>query len=137
MAANDNLQVLLVTSTRRDAELIADALQAAGIQSQALETVEAAIEVLSARDVGALLIAEERLDDETVDLLGSVLKVQPAWSALPLLILTVAGGPTLQSRVRERLRWPLGAMTLLERPIRVATLVSSVQAALLARSSPV
>jgi signal transduction histidine kinase len=48
--------------------------------------------------------------------------------------LTIGGKETFQSRRQEQQRLSLGATTVLERPIRVATLVSSVKAALDARS---
>jgi signal transduction histidine kinase len=46
----------------------------------------------------------------------------------------MGGKETIQSRLREQRRLMLGNTTLLERPIRAATLVSSVKSALQARS---
>lgn len=43
------------------------------------------------------------------------LKEQPAWSALPITVLTVRGRETFQSRLRERQRLALGNTTLLDR----------------------
>ncbi len=135
MTASEDLQVLLVTPTGRDAELIENALQVSNVQSEALQNVAGAVEVFRSKDVGALLVAEEALGHEDIDLLASALKKQPPWSALPVLILTASGTDTFQSKVQEQQRSSLGDTTLLERPIRVATLVSSIKAALNARSN--
>jgi signal transduction histidine kinase len=131
---SDGLHVLVVTPTGRDAELIQNLLQASCMQSERLLDVAEAVKALQAREAGALLIAEEALGKQGVALLALALKEQPAWSALPILVLTVGGQETFQSRLRERQRVALGNTTLLERPIRPATLVSSVKAALHARS---
>jgi len=133
MVVTAGLQVLLVTPTGRDAKLIGEALAVADVQSEGMKDVSSAIEVFQTRDVGALLIAEEALERESIALLVSALARQPAWSALPVLVLTMGGTATVQSRRQEWQMLSLGATTLLERPIRAATLVSSVKAALHAR----
>jgi signal transduction histidine kinase len=79
--------------------------------------------------VGAMLIAEEALEEESIALLSSAITRQPSWSAVPIIVLTMGGKETTQSRRQARLRLPLGDTGLLERPIRVATLVSSVKSA--------
>jgi signal transduction histidine kinase len=126
----DGLQVLLVAPTGRDAELIEDALEAMGVQCETSKDVASAVAIYRARDIGALLIAEEALQGEANALLASALAEQPAWSAVPVLILTMGGKATLQSQYREQQLLSLGGATLLERPIRIATLRSSVNAAL-------
>jgi len=134
MAVSSGLQVLLVTPTGRDAKLIGTVLNLADVQSEALEDVASAIEVFQTRDVGALLVAEEALEHKEIALLGSALVEQPAWSALPVLVLTMGGKATVQSKRQERKQLSLGNTTLLERPIRAATLVSTVKAALQTRN---
>ena len=134
MTASDGLHVLLVTPTGRDAKLIANALNTSNMQSEVLNDVASAVDVFRAKDIGAMLIAEEALEPEAIALLSSALAQQPTWSALPVLVLTMGGKETFQSRRQERQRLSLGDITLLERPIRVATLVSSVKAARDSRS---
>ncbi len=134
MIASEDLRVLLITPTGRDAELIENALHISNVQSETLKDVASAVEVIRARDVGALLVAEEALGHEAIDLLAGALKEQRPWSALPVLILTTGEKETFQSDFQERQRSLLDT-TLLERPIRVATLVSSIKAALKARSN--
>lgn len=134
MTASDGLHVLLVTPTGRDAELIANALNTSNMQSEVLNDVASAVDVFRAKDIGAMLIAEEALEPGAIALLSSALAQQPTWSALPVLVLTMGGKETFQSRRQERQRLSLGDITLLERPIRVATLLSSVKAARDSRS---
>jgi hypothetical protein len=136
MAGSDGLQVLLVAPTGRDAGLIEDALKSSGLQSQALKDVAHAAGIFHGTDVGALLVAEEALGTAEIALLASALRDQPSWSALPVLILTMGGKETIHSRSREQRRLMLGNTTLLERPIRAATLVSSVKSALKALCRP-
>jgi signal transduction histidine kinase len=134
MAGSDGLEVLLVTPTGRDAELITDVLRSSGVPSQVFKNIFDAVEVFRARDVGALLIAEEALGNEEISHLSTGLGQQPAWSLLPVLILTEAGVGSSQSLLRERRRLALGNTNLLERPVRPTTLVSSVKAALYMRT---
>lgn len=133
MTAGNGLHVLLVTPTGQDAALLQKALNLANVQSDVLKDVATAIGVFQTTEVGALLVAEEALGREAIALLASALAAQPAWSALPVLILTMGGKATVQSRRQERQQLSLGSTTLLERPIRAATLVSSIRAALHAR----
>jgi signal transduction histidine kinase len=130
MLCGDGLRVLLVTPTGRDAELIEKVLSVTGVSSEALKDVASAVDLFHAKDVGALVIAEEALQGDATGLLALALAQQPAWSAVPVLILTMSGKATPESRRRDQRLLSLGGATLLERPIRVATLRSSVEAAL-------
>jgi signal transduction histidine kinase len=134
MAGSDGLEVLLITPTGRDAELISDVLRLSGVQSRAFNHIFHAVEVFRARDVGALLIAEEALGDEEIAHLSTCLRQQPAWSLLPVLILTSSGLESSHSLLRERRRLVLGNTNLLERPVRPTTLVSTVKTALYMRT---
>jgi signal transduction histidine kinase len=70
---------------------------------------------------------------EAIDLLTQSIAAQPAWSDFPILVLTGGGSSTPMTENAVRSRAPLGNITLLERPLRPATLISAVQAALRAR----
>ena len=81
---------------------------------------------------GALLMTEEALEiDSAFDFLNA-LNGQPAWSELPLIILT-AGGESRQARLLELAAAAPGSVTLLERPIRTITLLRSIEVALNSR----
>ena len=128
-----SLVVRVIAPTGRDAELITTVLQSNGV----LAEVGNSLTLFSGRSehdpIGPLLIAEEALTREFIQQLSILLHGQPAWSDLPILILTGSGRETLQSHSLQGKRLPLGSPILLERPIRTATLVSSVKAALRAR----
>ena len=61
---------------------------------------------------------------------SAVFASQPPWSDLPVLVLTRPGADSAESSEAVRM---LGNVTLLERPVRVATLMTAVRTALRAR----
>jgi len=82
-----------------------------------------------ARGAGALLVAEEALTGSTA--LIDWLHQQPPWSDLPILVLARPGAdPGAASPATDK----LGNVTILDRPTRVANLLSAVRSALRARS---
>ncbi len=81
----------------------------------------------------ALLIAEEALiPDERLVLLDA-LAAQPPWSDIPIIVLTSKAGSERISRHALEIFGPSANVTLLERPLHAATLVSAVQMAVRAR----
>src|SRR5688500_14259916 len=79
---------------------------------------------------GAVLLPEEAATNVQIDAFESYLRAQPPWSDLPILLLTRHGADSEQANQAVR---ALGNVTLLERPVRVATLLSAVRTALRAR----
>ena len=132
LSGND-LKVLVLAPVGRDAWLLQDALQFAGLNAVQVSSLSEAIPLLSEEGLGGLLVTEEVLNVASIALLGRALERQPTWSDLPILILTRGGSSTELSRRREQDRLPLGTVTLLERPIRKAPLLSSVRSALRSR----
>ncbi len=132
--SGNQLRVLVIAPIGRDSQLLRDALASAGLNAQVVESIPHAILRLKDEEIGALLITEEVLNVANIALLGEELNAQPAWSDLPVLVLTVGGSATTMSRRREQERLPLGSPILLERPIRSATLISSVRSALRSRA---
>ena len=80
---------------------------------------------------GVLLIAEEALADGGLEDLSTILAKQPVWSDLPVLLLARYGADSLT--VSKALN-ALGNISLLERPVRPATLITAIRAALKARN---
>ena len=66
--------------------------------------------------------------------LARVLKEQPPWSDLPLIVLSCAGDSAAITNPWLAELGPLGNVTVIERPVRPATLISVVRAAVRARS---
>jgi signal transduction histidine kinase len=80
---------------------------------------------------GLVLIAAEALHGPELEALFMYLEQQPAWSDLPIVLLTHHGGQ--EQGPSSRLSEQLGNVTFLERPFHPATLVSLVSAALRGR----
>ncbi|HET7440555.1 MAG TPA: sensor histidine kinase [Terriglobales bacterium] len=126
------LQVLVFAPFGKDSALIAGMLQRAGLRVDVMSNPKQLAQAVS-QGAGAAVLTEEALNPEAVNELSSVLRAQPAWSDFPLLVLTDGGASTPNSEIAMRARAPLGTLTLLERPLRAATLVSAVDSALRAR----
>ncbi len=123
-------RLLLVLSTPRDTELARTLLTRAGIAVHVCATVAELQEELR-RGVGAVLIAEEMLaPGNALTVLADAVEAQPHWSDLPVLIAAKGGADSLE--VGDAISM-LGNVILLERPLHVAALLSSVHAALRAR----
>ena len=128
-----DLTVSICAPFGKDAALIERVLAQAGVKTQAV-TSAMELERSIADKVGAAIITEEVLqDDEAVQMLGQKLSLQPPWSDFPIIVLTGSGLTTASTESAVRARAPLGNVTLLERPLRPATLVSAARSALLAR----
>ncbi|MBJ6751234.1 sensor histidine kinase [Geomonas anaerohicana] len=84
------------------------------------------------KGAGALLIEEEALSSATKQCLVGALSggAPPAWSELPIIVL-LRPGPETQT-ARDALLLP-GDVTLVERPVRVNTLVAIIRSALRSR----
>ena len=131
--SNHPLPVLIVAPYGRDASLIAETLQRTSIHWELCHDPRAAVPRLS-NGTGALLLEEEALDDELIREFASALQHQPPWSDAPVIVLTRArGGSSTTSKLMAQMRQPLGHTTLMERPIRPETLVSTVETVLRAR----
>ena len=80
---------------------------------------------------GLLLIASEALLGCELEPLLGLIEQQPAWSDLPIILLTHHGGPA--QNPASRLGPQLGNVTFLERPFHPVTLISLVTTALRGR----
>lgn len=126
------LAVLILAPIGRDARLIADTLQNAGISSHVVESAAVAIAKIK-ESVGLALIAEEALDQNSIRGIAEALAAQPPWSDLPVVIMTGNSGSKHATDELVARGAPLGHVTLVERPLRPVTLLSMVQSMLQAR----
>jgi signal transduction histidine kinase/ActR/RegA family two-component response regulator len=112
--------------------MLTTALRAAGLTAEACRDAgDLTGDLMST--AGAVLLAEEALTPGAMATLMAALDHQPPWSDIPIIILT-ASGRMAEPSVADLKRFnQLGNITLLERPIRVMTLHSSVESALRAR----
>src|SRR4051794_8516481 len=115
-------RVLLLAPTAKDAAVSCDVLTAAGRDCCACAD-PAALCAEIGRGAGAAVLAEEALSGGRAARLVAVLKAQPRWSDLPVIVLTAAG-PTSPQKVQALL--DLGNVTLLKRPLEVAVFLNAV-----------
>lgn len=126
---NAELRVLALTPTGKDAELVRSMLDRADVASMICPDLDDLQEQLD-EGVGAVLIPEEFVLKDQNRGLSSWLRAQPPWSDLPVLVLARPGANSVTVARAMNL---LGNVTVLERPTRVAALVSAIRTALRAR----
>ena len=105
-------------------------LSSAGIRVEICATFDALVRELQQRRRGDPASRRGVSACHTTAMLREVLDAQPPWSDLPVLVLTRPGADSAESGEAVR---TLGNVTLLERPVRVATLLSAVRTAMRAR----
>ena len=124
-------RVLVLAPVGRDAELAAGMLRNAGRHAfVCADARRLAVEI--GRGAGAALVTTEVLVPPALEVLAGAVAAQPAWSDFPFLVFTSFATGDAGARVLTSLA-PLGNIALLERPVRVATLLSAIDAALRAR----
>lgn len=124
-------RILIAAPVGRDAELMCAQLGKAGIPCESFRDLEALCREFDA-GAGALLFTEEALPPEAMRTLVNALEKQPAWSEVPVMILT--GLPSLETRQRSFQQLArLTNLTLIDRPVRIQSLISAAQSALNAR----
>jgi signal transduction histidine kinase/ActR/RegA family two-component response regulator len=118
---------VLVWASARDGRLTCGFLTEIGFSCVSCDSWEAFRAELE-QGVGAVVIAGEYLSESVLANLQAIVDAQPAWSDLPVII--VAGTEPVGDDDRFR---RLGNVSLLQRPVSVDTLRSTVRAALRAR----
>ncbi|MGC2109931.1 MAG: PAS domain-containing protein [Candidatus Korobacteraceae bacterium] len=128
----DGLLAVVVAPSGRDAEVICDTLRDALIDCVSCRDLEQA-EQYVAPGTGVIILAEEAFTPLVSEQFAAVLRSQPTWSEIPLIVLTVFGRSSEYSERMTSLRKPLGTALVLERPVRRETLAAAVQSALESR----
>jgi signal transduction histidine kinase/ActR/RegA family two-component response regulator len=131
--AEPECRVLVMAPTGRDAQLIGRAVCKEALHCHVCRGVEEFTEEFRAGG-GIGVLAEEGLTGVSLEPLVTALHEQPPWSDFPLVLLTRSGA--LESDTVHRLLDVFGSkanITLLDRPVHVATLLSTVRSSLRAR----
>jgi signal transduction histidine kinase len=127
------VRILICAPRGRDAPLIAETLHKSGIDSMTVASMEELC-LEAEQGVGAVILTEEALNNGALAQLKFALASQEPWSDLPIVVLTSGGLEGTERTLMTVERLDRGAnMTLIERPLRVVTLVSVVHAALRTR----
>jgi len=114
--------------TGRDAELVCEMLGRVGILCEVVASHDLSDEI--GIGAGAVLIAEEALQDGILEKLEAIVSEQPVWSDLPMVVFS--GSNSDPENLLQRLSSTFNA-TIVERPIRITMLISAVRGALRAR----
>jgi signal transduction histidine kinase/CheY-like chemotaxis protein len=119
-------RILILVPTTKDAVATQRILQTAGLISHVCESM-LQIAREGGRGAGAALLTEESIANDREGYLSSFLRAQPKWSDFPLVVLTRAG---LDPRTSFADLRAVGRMTLVQRPVQIAGLVSTLEAAI-------
>ena len=122
-------RVLIYAPFGQDAALASKMLALAKVDNLVTATVQELAQQLQL-GAGAVLTVEEALSNGGLKAIGEYVQSQPGWSDLPVVLLTNRGPDSLS--VRQAIA-VLGNVTLLERPVRTLTFVTSLQSVLRAR----
>ncbi len=125
-------RVLVLAPFGKDALLVREVLERSGIPVGVVGNVGAIARCVGG-GAGAAIVAEESLSEDAIELLGRSVASQPAWSDFPIIVLTGGGATTPYTEMMVRSRTPMGNINLIERPLRPATLISSVRTAIRSR----
>lgn len=127
-----DLRVLVLAPFGQDASLMERVLRQSGVKALTVSSARALALAIS-ENAGCAVVSEEVLRDAQIRLLTQELANQPAWSDFPMIVLTGGGTSMAATELAVRSRASLGNVSLLERPLRPATLISAVRSALVAR----
>jgi two-component system, sensor histidine kinase len=116
-------RVLIHAPVGRDGQLAQRVLAEAGVEAVLPADMQELCAMLDA-GAGAVLLTEETLTPSGMALLLGALLRQPTWSDVPLIVFGAPSSTLLEQS---------GNMTVIERPVRIRTLVSAIKAALRAR----
>src|SRR4051812_45401244 len=116
-------RVLVLAPTTKDGATSRRILSEAGISCVLCPDLDSLRREMEAGAAAAIL-TEEAATSRAAQGLTEALARQPAWSDFPLLILARGGADSPEARQALEV---LGNVILLERPVRVLTLVSSVR----------
>ena len=129
---NFDERILVVAPLGRDAAVMTAFMARSGLEAVAVDNADALATTI-ASGVGVIVITEETLFPSVPVALVEALRAQPAWSDVPVIVLTSADRVAEPTAVTLRGFDSLGNVTLLERPVRMMTLLSTLRSALRAR----
>jgi signal transduction histidine kinase/ActR/RegA family two-component response regulator len=123
--------ILILAPIGRDGELMRDQLRAAGLHAFVCSDIDDLCGRLG-DDTGAIIVTEEALPHDALAALTRCMSGQPPWSEVPLIVLT--GAPAIDAQPRSFDAFGKRTnVTLIDRPVRIKSLVSAAQSALRAR----
>ena len=122
-------RVLLRAATSRDATMARAVLERAAFKVHACADVAEVVRE-AGRGAGVLVLAEETLGGDNAAALKAGLRSQGEWSDVPIIVLARQGA---DSRAIAGIMDAFANVTVIERPMRITSLVSAIRSALRAR----
>lgn len=123
--------ILVLAPLGRDAELACEILGQYDVSCVNCESIDQLVEGIEA-GAGSALITEEALSPEALEKLNETLDRQPKWSEFPIMVFTSQSDVEWRSRSLNGFA-SRANVTLVDRPIRINTLVSAARSVLRAR----
>ena len=121
---------LVIAPAGRDSSVIGQLLRSAGLHCRSDSDGEALFQALIDGDAAGAIVTDDALARIGTARLREAIERQPPWSDFPFVLLTRRGEPREGSRSIEE----LVNVTILERPLHPASLVSAARSALRGRS---
>jgi len=130
-AGSRPLRILLLAPTGRDASTMAGILSRGGFTADVCASAEELCRGIG-EGAGVAVVTAEALTLPAMRRIAATLAAQPPWSEIPLMIFVAAPDMDRAARSFEGLG-PRAYVTLVDRPIHVKTLLSSMRTALRSR----
>jgi signal transduction histidine kinase/ActR/RegA family two-component response regulator len=129
---NLDRRILILAPTGRDGELAARFLREGGFHARVCDRIETLCQEML-DGAGLIFLTGEALTPEAMQCLVEALALQPTWSDIPIVVLTSGGGEMPGNAEALSALVETGNVTLIERPVRVMTLMSTIRSGLRAR----
>ncbi|HEY0326556.1 MAG TPA: response regulator [Allosphingosinicella sp.] len=116
---------IVVAPGGRDAQVVCDLLSSADLGFTVDPSGDALLQAIANGDAAGAIITDDAVARIEVERLRQAIEIQPPWSDFPFVLLTRRGEASTAPRVIEE----LVNVTILERPLHPATLLSAARAA--------
>ena len=126
-------RVAVLTPSGADGRLAAQMLERIGLEPLVCTDMTGVCASI-AEEIGVIVVAEEALTRDARSSLAAALDEQPSWSDVPIVVLLAEGELSRAIAPGVAQLAMRGNVTLLERPVRVATLVTTLRSSLRARA---
>ena len=124
--------IVVLAPYGRDADVTVRVLEKHRLRARRATGIEAVCDAIH-QGVGAVLIAEEALTIEGRSRLLGAVQSQESWSDVPIILLTLEHADAGNRAVELSSLVEGTSLTVLERPVRLATLISTLRSAVRAR----
>ena len=125
-------RVLVLSSRTRDSEIACQLFNEAGFSPRVCLATEELIKE-TRKGAGFIVLTDEVLTGSAAQKIRSWVREQPAWSDLPIIVLTSKSGLGASGQWAREVQEGFGNVTLLERPFHPSTVISVARAALQSR----